>query len=67
MCGGDAIVCNFEQLKKRREIKINKNKKKLNIKRWSEYVIKRIDMNLCICKNKKKLLFNNVCIRFNDL
>lgn len=56
MCGGDAIVCNFEQLKKRREIKINKNKKKLNIKRWSEYVIKRIDMNLCICKNKKKII-----------
>lgn len=35
------------KLKRRREIK------KMNIKRWSEYVIKSIDMNLCICKNKK--------------
>lgn len=35
------------KLKRRREIK------KMYIKRWSEYVIKSIDMNLCICKNKK--------------
>lgn len=72
MCGGDAIVCNFSNeikkyiLKKRREIKIIQKKNEYKNMVWicnQEYR----DMNLCICKKKKKLLFNNVCIRFNDL